>query len=84
MTNTKTLMLAAAAALSLGIGSAMAQGSARGADANSQPAFPGNAPLRHAAPMSAQSQAGSSDVDQARVPLYQQQQQTLIGGDGND
>ena len=79
MTNTKTLMLAAVAALSLGIGSAMAQESPGGSDANNQPTF---APLGHAAPLSSHPQAGSSDVDQARAPLYPQQQ-TLIGGDGN-
>jgi hypothetical protein len=80
MTNTKTLMLAAAAALSLGLGSAMAQESAGGADVYSQPAFPGVAPMRHA-PLSSQPQAGSSDVDPARAPIYPQQM--LIGGDGN-
>jgi hypothetical protein len=81
MTNSKTLMLAAVAALSLGIGSAIAQESAGGADVNSQPAFPDIAPAPHAAPLVAQPQAGSSDVDQARTPVYPQQ--TLIGGDGN-
>ena len=82
MTNTKSLMLAAMAALSLGIGSAMAEGeSAGGADVSSQPAFPGVAPMRHAAPFSSQPQAGSSDVDMMRAPAYPQQ--TLIGGDGN-
>ena len=80
MTNTKSLILAAVAALSLGVGSAMAQESAGGADVNSQPAFPGVAPLRHTAPTASQPQAGSSDFDQARAPLYLQQ--TLIGGDG--
>jgi hypothetical protein len=82
MTNIKTRMLTAVAALSLGIGPAIAQESPGGADVNSQPAFPGVAPLRHAAPLSSQPQAGSSDVDTARAPMYPRQQ-TLIGGDGN-
>ena len=78
MSNTKTLMLAAVAALSLGVGSAMAQESADGAFfLNQSPAPAQAAPARH----QAMPQAGSSDVDQSRAPLYLQQ--TLIGQDGN-
>ena len=78
---TKTLMLAALTALSVGVGTAMAQESAGGADVNSQPAFGWSAPVRHAAPVTAQPQAGSSDVDRARTPTYPEQ--TLLGADGN-
>jgi hypothetical protein len=84
MTNFKSLMLAAAAALSLGVGNAMAQESAGGVNAGPWETMELNNALRahqYAAPLSAQPQAGSSDVDQYRAPVPLQQ--NLIGADGN-
>ena len=79
MTTMKTFALAAVAALSLGVGTAMAQESADGAFLLNQQT---TAPAQQAAPAMAQPQAGSSDVEQNRAPLYQQQY--LLGSDGGN
>jgi hypothetical protein len=84
MTNFKSLMLAAVAALSLGVGSAMAQESAGGVNAGPFETLELHNALganRYASPLTAQPQAGSSDVDQYRTPVLPQQ--SLIGADGN-
>ncbi len=84
MTNFKSLMLAAAAALSLGVGSAMAQESAGGVNAGPFETRQLERALgagQQVVPMTAQPQAGSSDVEQYRAPVFPQQ--TLIGADGN-
>ena len=77
MTNTKTLMLAAVAALSIGVSGAMAQESAGGFISDHPAAY--SAPTYRQAPLSAQPQAGSSDVEQAPVV----QQPALYGAAGN-
>ena len=84
MTNLKSLMLATVAALSVGVGSAMAQESAGGVNAGPFETLQLERALgagSHLAPLMAQPQAGSSDVEQYRTPVYPQQ--TLIGADGN-
>jgi hypothetical protein len=84
MTNFKTLTLAAVAALSLGVGTAMAQESAGGVGFGpweTQQLRKALSGMHHAAPLMSQPQAGSSDVDQMRAPIYPQQ--TLFGQDGN-
>jgi hypothetical protein len=82
MTNIKVLTLAAVAALSLGIGTAMAQESSGAVGPYEtlqlERALSG---MRHAAPVMADPEAGSSDFDQIRAPVYPQQ--TLFGQDGN-
>jgi hypothetical protein len=82
MTNIKTLTLAAVAALALGFGSSMAQESSGAVGPYEtlqfERAFSG---MRHASPVTSQPQAGSSDFDQIRAPVYPQQ--TLFGQDGN-
>jgi hypothetical protein len=84
MTNFKSLMLAAAAVLSLGVGSAMAQESAGGVNAGPWETLQLQRELNGThqfTPLSAQPQAGSSDVEQYRAPV--RLQQNLIGADGN-
>jgi hypothetical protein len=82
MTNLKTLTLAAVTALSLGLGTAMAQESSGAVGPYEtlqlERALSG---MGHAAPVMADPQAGSSDFDQIRAPVYPQQ--TLFGQDGN-
>jgi hypothetical protein len=82
MTNIKTLTLAAVAALSLGIGTAMAQESSGAVGPYErlqlERALSG---IHHASPVTSLPQAGSSDFDQIRAPVYPQQ--TLFGQDGN-
>jgi hypothetical protein len=83
MTSIKTLTLAAVTALSLGFGTAMAQESSGAVGPYEtlqlQKALSG---MHHAAPVTSQPQAGSSDFDQIRAPVYPQQQ-PLFGQDGN-
>jgi len=76
MSNMKTLMLAAVAALSLGAGTAMAQESADGAFLLNEW---GKAPAPHQ--VAPAPQAGSSDAEHDRAPIYPQP--TLLGADGN-
>ena len=84
MSNFTSLMFAAAAMLTVGAGLATAQESAGGVNAGPFETLQ----LRRAVgasqqfmPMSVGPQAGSSDLEQIRAPLYPQQ--TLIGADGN-
>jgi hypothetical protein len=84
MTNIKTLTIAAVTALSLGFGAAMAQESAGGVGFGpyeTQQLERALSGIHHAAPVMADPQAGSSDFDQTRAPVYPRQ--TLFGQDGN-
>jgi hypothetical protein len=84
MTNLKTLSLAAVTALSLGVGTAMAQESAGGVGFGpyeTQQLEKALSGARHAAPVTAQPQAGSSDIEQMRAPVYPQV--TLFGQASN-
>ena len=77
MTNLKTLTLAAVTALSLGLGTAMAQESGGGVGPWETEQLR-KALSHHGAALTAQPQAGSSDVDRARTPTYPDA--VLIGG----
>jgi hypothetical protein len=85
MTNLKTLTLAAVTALSLGLGTAMAQESAGGVGFGpweTQQLQKALSNMHHGAAVTAQPEAGSSDVDRARTPTYPDA--VLSGGGGGN
>ena len=83
MTNIKTLTVATVTALSLGLGTAMAQESGGGVGAwqeeQTQKALSN---MHHGAALTAQPQAGSSDVDRAGTSIYPDA--VLSGGGGGN
>ena len=83
MTNLKTLTLAAVTALSLGLGTAMAQESGGGVGPwETEQTQKALSNMHHGAALTAQPQAGSSDVDRALTPTYPDA--VLSGGGGGN